>query len=151
MRKSDFIWAMLILTGTTTFVFANAYKWENNGQVEYSQEPPPGVEATKITPPPPPPPSSAPNQTKGMNATPDPLKKGEATKTQDEALKQYQEQDAAIRKTNCDQFQQYLKNMESKARIKLIDSQGNAVLLSQEQRNEEIEKAKEGIKTWCNP
>lgn len=151
MRKSDLIWAMLVLTGATSFAFANAYKWENkDNQTEYSQVPPSGVDSTVI-PPPPPPSSSAPDEKKEVQDINQKFQKEDEAKAKAKAEQQQKAEENKVKNYNCQQARTHLKDMESKARIKLIDAQGNAVLLTQEQRAAEIEKTKEAIKAYCNP
>lgn len=128
---------------------ASAYKWENNDkQVEYSQMPPDNAQVTEI-PPPPAPASSAQTEQAGAQQLIDQQQKQEVTDKREKALNDAKTEEAKAMAHNCEQFRTYLNNLQSKERIKLIDPQGNAVLLSQEQRNAEIAKAKEGIKTYC--
>ncbi len=149
MKKSDLIFSVIVLATATSFAFANAYKWENkDNQVEYSQVPPPNTEATEITPPPPPS-SSAPTEIKQMQNLNEKLNKQEE-KAAEEKAKQAKE--AAINKDkqyNCDLAKKHLADMESKARIRLLDNKGGALQMSQEQRAEEIQKTKDAIEQYC--
>lgn len=129
--------------------FASAYKTENSDkQVEYSQMPPDNAQATEI-PPPPPPSSSAQSEQTGAQQLIDQQQKKEIMDKREKALNDAKEEEEKAMAHNCEQFRTYLSNLESKERIKLIDPQGNAVLLSQEQRAAEIAKANEGINTYC--
>lgn len=147
MSKAITLLSMLVLVMSST-AWASAYKWENSDkQVEYSQMPPDNAQATEIAAPPPP----ASGSTSQSNAQQlvDQQQKQEATDKVQKALNEAKEEEDKAMAHNCEQFRTYLSNLESKERIKLIDSQGNMVMLTQEQRTAEIDKAHEGIKKYC--
>jgi hypothetical protein len=128
---------MLTLVGTA---FASAYKSENsNKEVEYSQLPPDNENAVKIELP-----SPAPSSTSTTQNAKKLLDQPQKEEKKDKIMTQ---QEAAAH--NCQEFKTYLNNLQATEKIKLIDPQGNAVLLTQEQRAAEIEKANEGIKKYC--
>lgn len=150
MRRSDFIWSIIVLTTATTLTFANAYKWENkNNQVEYSQVPPENEEATVI-PPPPPPPSSAAEESKNIKNIENKFKQADEAAAKQKIKDEKKAAIAHDKNYNCNLAKQHLADIQSKARIKLMDN-GSSVLLSQEQRTEEIQKTEEAIKKYCNP
>ena len=131
-------------------VCATAYKWENkDNQVEYSQVPPQTGAVTPIDAPPPPP--SATQSQDSASSLIEGQQKQEIKDKREKALEQAQGEEASAMAKNCEQFKAYRDNLESKARIKLINADGSAVLLSQEQRAAEIQKAEDGIKTYCQP
>lgn len=148
MRRSDFIWSILVLTTATTFAFANAYKWENkNNEVEYSQMPPENQDATVIAAPPTPS-SSAQEEKKAADALQDKFKKEDSDNAKNKAKEAIKAEEKRVMDYNCNLAKKYLADLQSKERIKLTTN-GQTVLLSQEQRTEEIKKTEEAVKKYC--
>ncbi len=52
-------------------------------------------------------------------------------------------------KTICEQAKANLKMMQEHSRIRQKDEYGNEILLSEEQKEKEIQRAKEAVKTYC--
>lgn len=57
----------------------------------------------------------------------------------------------AIKKDNtiCEQAKANLKMMQEHSRIRQKDEYGNEIILSEEQKEKEIQRAKEAVKTYC--
>lgn len=52
-------------------------------------------------------------------------------------------------KTICEQAKANLKMMQEHSRIRQKDEYGNETLLTEEQKEKEIQRAKEAVKTYC--
>lgn len=130
-----------MVTGVTT---AATYKWvDEEGNVNYSQVPPPGHrKVEKIAPPPavapPPPTTETAKQTGEKRAEPD---KGEQQPAVDT------EQEAEIYKRNCEIATSNLDVYKTSNRIKTPD--GNIVRLTDEMREQKIMEAQEAIEKYC--
>ena len=140
-----------ILFWVSSPTFSAIYKWEDaNHEVHYSETPPDNANATLVTPETKP--SSSATQEKAR------FEKLEAqfNKEKEQALKdkeksQKSTEEANLKATNCKGARAQLADLESKPRVKLLDASGNATMLTQEQRNAEIEKTKAVIKENCPP
>jgi hypothetical protein len=135
----------------TSNAFASAYKWENSdNQVEYSQNPPGSESATEIPIPPPSSPDTGTTEQQKVEKMIGEQKSEAMNAKQQKALQEAQNENAAAMANNCEQFQTYLTNLQSKERVKIINPDGTALLLSEEQRAAEIERAKAGVAKYCN-
>ncbi len=140
---------LLLLCLTSSIASANAYRWtDENGQVIYSQQPPPNQNATQIKAPPPPASSAQTEQTSAQKLI-------DTEKAAEEKAKE-QEQAAAIdnitaeeKQVNCLRARQRLTNLQLRNRIKMIGPDGQATMLSEQQKLEEINETKEAIKAYC--
>jgi Domain of unknown function (DUF4124) len=146
----------------SSLVSAQAYKWiDKNGHVQYGDTPPGDAQkVTRLKPPPP-----------GMASTPAPdaaAKKEGAGKDKDKALtpeqafqKRQQERadadqkaakeraEADTRRTNCEQAQANLRQLQSGARVASVNAAGERVFVDDDQRAREIERAQKAVADWC--
>lgn len=140
---------LLILCLTSNIVAANAYRWtDENGQVIYSQQPPTTQTATEIKAPPPPASSAQVEKSSAQKLI-------DAEKSAEEKAKE-QQQAAAIdqitaeeKHVNCLKARQQLTNLQLKNRVKMIGPDGQATMLSEQQKLAEIAKTREAIKVYC--
>jgi hypothetical protein len=150
--KHTLVCLSIITISLASNAFASAYKWENSdNQVEYSQNPPDHVPATEIPIPPPSSPDVGTTEQEKVQGMIEQQKSERMNSKQQKALQEAQDENAAAMAKNCEQFQTYLTNLQSKERVKLIQPDGSGILLSQEQRTAEIEKAKAGVAKYCTP
>jgi len=144
-RSVLFVAAMLIAAGAS----AQQYKWvDKDGKVRYGDVPPPGVKATPMKPPASGPSPAAPAPSAG--AQPDAEKRkrqADAAKEKEKAEKA--EQEAQVRKENCELARDALRTLESGQRISRTDAKGERYFLDDDQRAAETTKARQRVGQWC--
>jgi hypothetical protein len=153
LRRSTVIWVLLAFAAFSAVAESqNMYKWtDDQGEVHYSQFPPPGHKAEKMKAPPPAP---GPSTNAGGNDLQEP---GDATKKQDE--KQAQEENDAkrkaaleeMRKKNCEIARQNLVNLQRGGNVRYKGPNGEVIRLTEEDRQKRIEDANTHIKENCSP
>lgn len=129
---------------------ARTYRWvDEDGNTVYSQSRPPSGKATIIKPPPPP--ATPPEETmKKLQAQREAIsgsgekKNTSKTKAEEEAKK------AEIKKKNCQISRKNLADIELHPRVRMKMPDGSYKQLSDEERQEHIDKIKKNIKTYCN-
>ena len=129
---------------------AEMYKYtDENGQVVYTQFlPEPGVEAETIRGPAPPPSSAKDTR---QNLIDDLVQEAEARqdrKIAGEKAKQQQTRNNQL-KQNCEAARKNLKYLQNRDEHILVDKEGKVMDMSEEQRQQQIEKAKDIIKRDC--
>jgi len=142
---------LLILTSTNTF--AAISKWvDSNGQVHYSDQPPPSDAKAKTL-------SSSANaqdstgsgvaSTKTLAEREAELKKSQLEKKEaaDKAAKKQAGVDA--QQANCNTAQQNLRNLQDSERMFEIDAKGERTYMDENQREQRIAKTKKDISTYC--
>jgi hypothetical protein len=140
--------AVLLLGVFPGVAAAAMYKWvDENGQVQYTQTPPPGgIEATEIQPPP------EPADQEGTIQREETLEKGlderrearekAATETADEAAYQKEKaQRCEAARHRLDQAQYPLTNF--------VDPDGTQRRATEEERQAQIKQAEEQVKKFC--
>jgi hypothetical protein len=160
MSKASFIDKCLLvfLLLYSTGSFAALTKWvDAEGKVHYSDQPPPAnVKAQTLRP----------TATSDVPANAGDTSAASAPKTiaerEAELKKAQQEKQVAAekaareqarvdaKKTNCETSQQNLKTLQSDLRLSEVNTEGERVYLSDEQRQKKIEKAKQDIATYCD-
>ena len=144
MQSSVRILVIYLLAG---HAYAAMYKWvDEDGNVQYSQSPPPaGIEAKTIDPPPPVDSEAAIKQLQ------------ENEKQSSDYLKQRQEQadtsakdeeKLALQKKNCEMAKARLASY-TRPRVKFIQEDGSRVTATEEERQEQIKKSEDMIKEFC--
>jgi hypothetical protein len=134
---------------------AQQYKWvDQDGKVRYGDVPPPGASATRLKPP-----------AQGSAPTPAAAAKKDAEKglTPEQAFRKRQEeaqkgretqakaeQDAAVKRENCERAQTALRTLESGQRISRTDATGERAFLDEQQIAQETAKARQSVQQWCN-
>ncbi len=145
MTKGTAFWqAALICAGLLTTGFSAAaglYKWvDANGNVQYSQDPPPQGKFESIAPPAPAAESTPSGQT-SEQAQPDATKPPPAV--EDTTAKQ----EATINKMNCEAGRKNLDVYNRHRRF--VDEKGDVVTLDDNERAAKIKEAQEMIKKYC--
>jgi Domain of unknown function (DUF4124) len=150
MRRNLTIISTIMLLIWLLPAMARTYRWvDENGTTIYSQSRPPSGKASIIKPPPPP--ATPPEETikrlkKQREAIAESRKKKDAAskKDGDEAKK------AEIKKKNCEASKKNLADIELHPRVRMKLKDGSYKQLTDEERTEQIDKAKKGIETYCN-
>ncbi|MGE5626236.1 MAG: DUF4124 domain-containing protein [Bacillota bacterium] len=126
------------------------YKWvDKNGQVHYSQTPPPttDVQAQSVNiGAPPPDPITLQNQ---QNLAQQIQQKNQ----QDQEAAKKQQQDAqqqAAQKKHCDVLRERLATLQVGGRTATVDTKGNVSYLSDDERNKQIKDAQDQIAKECS-
>lgn len=131
---------------------SSAYQWtDSDGQVHFSQTPPPGVEAKEVPlvkSPPPPPPSATDEKIHQEAQSISEQIEEEKVKTQTAAEDKKRLEQYAV---NCQRAKKYLAELNSKVRIRLTDLQGNMKILTPAEKQQEIDSTNKAIDFYCNP
>lgn len=139
---------LLISLGSDAAVF----RWvDNHGLTHFSDSPPPpGVKdrGQKLAAPPPPavPPEQAVKHLQEMNKRFDTLRKKEQ-KQQQQDLKQAQQK--ARNESNCQAARANLDHLNNRARRRMVDSSGNVIVLTEQERQRQIAQAQAQIDKFC--
>jgi hypothetical protein len=150
IAMGKFLLIFLMLASTNTF--AAISKWvDDQGQVHYSdQPPPPGNQPKTLRED-----ADAPDSASGASATKT-LAEHEAELKKDKAEKQSAADKAAqlkaaedTLKANCANAQQNLRSLESGMRIMEVDANGQRYYVDDTQRQQRIDKAKQDISNSC--
>jgi hypothetical protein len=143
------LWIPIFFLSVPSIAMAGAYRYQDeNGQTVYSQTPPADKDAQVIKPPPPPSSSAVAEKTAiEKNITTEKAKEEKVKEDQHEidASKLTEEE----KRMNCEKAKKYLGELQLKARIKLIGPDGQATMLTEDQKNAEITKTKGMIKSFC--
>jgi hypothetical protein len=147
MKMSYSVLAALLLC-STTLVFADVYRWvDSQGRVQYSDQPPPGSNAKKVTNKP-------------------------ATGTQGSGAKSYQDQDQEFRKRrveeeeaakkqttadqqakttqkNCAEAKSQLSLLQGGGRISKTNEKGEKEFLDEKGIESAIADARKAVADWC--
>lgn len=128
---------------------AKVYKWvDEEGVTHYGEQAPTNKDFELIST------SGAPasskNKAKNTPAAVEASSEKENAKPLDfEEQKKLREQEAQVRKDNCENAKANLKTIEENARIRIMDDNGEYRYLSEEERQQQLERAKNIIATNC--
>jgi hypothetical protein len=140
----------LIIAHFSRPLFAEVYKWEDaDHNINYSETPPNNVDATPMSPPPPPS-SSAEQERAALQKLNDNFNKNTEAAINAQKNAAMKNNEAKIRKTNCERAQIHLKNMLYHPRERLTDAQGDTRQLTNEERDKDIEDTKKAIQEFCS-
>ncbi len=135
--------AMLAVSGP----HAGIYRWTDaEGNVHFSQTPPPDIQAEPVTVHPPPPSSGQPNPELEKATEAFDQWYAERKKREAEAAKKRAEQ--RQRKANCEKARRNLATITSRGRVKLIKGD-EAVALTEEERQALIADLRKQVETFC--
>lgn len=146
MNKGSSFWVLLLgaglLAASATGLAATMYKWtDSEGNVQYTQTPPPRGDFQKLAPPPPPAPP-APETAAPPAAEPTPANDAA---TQDEAERKRLE--ASVAKHNCETARKNLEIYTAFRRV--MNDKGEVVVLGDDERAAKIKEANEMIQKYC--
>jgi hypothetical protein len=149
MIKGSSLWPALLLgaglLAASTNGLAAMYKWtDSEGNVQYSQSPPPQGNFQKMAPPPP-----APPVPEAAPVTTEPAADA-AADAEAEAAKEAAEQkkrEAAVAKENCEVAR---KNAEIYTAFRrVMNEKGEIVVLGDDERAAKLKEANDMIKKYC--
>ena len=150
MRKILFSSHLYVLLTCLFFTFsvpAKMYKWvDENGQVQYTQNPPPGdIEAKEIKPPPKVDTEAA---QRSLEAQKKRVEEQYEERMNAKKENEESEQQAKEKEEKCNQARNRLASFQ-RPRVNLVDEEGNPARATEEQRLAGIEKAKEYLSENC--
>ncbi len=148
-----------VLTGTlalTTLLWlssshAEIYQWtDEKGRKHFSQTPPPSGQYSqkeiKVSPP-----ADQAAAKARLDKLREQRKKAQAEKQQQKEAAQRQASKAKQRQRNCDNARQHLQGLELRPRVLLRNpDDGSVTRLTEEERQQRIDQAKEQIKEYCD-
>tara|TARA_R110002153_G_scaffold107109_3_gene246773 strand:+ start:28469 stop:28930 length:462 start_codon:yes stop_codon:yes gene_type:complete len=140
-----FILSSLIATAT----FAETYKWvDKNGQINYSQQAPRNITATKIKDPLPPAmdPNAAQQQIDELINQQD---SEDQTRLEQQNKNKIEAENEANQETNCNTAQQQLQQYQNNPGRKAIDADSNVTRLTEEERQQKIQELQKNVSKYC--
>jgi len=145
-----FAFAVVALLAATA-VSAQVYEWKDaQGKTHYSDKPPVGTaQVQKIAAPE----SSAPSNSAQKTTADRELEFRKRQKDAQESAEKAKKDQAASTdlKDNCENARRALEVLESGERIALRDGQGERYYMDDAQRQQETDKARQFIQTYCKP
>jgi hypothetical protein len=152
LQRLPVICALLVFTVSSPAADSqNMYKWtDNQGEVHYTQFPPPGRKAEKIQPPPPPaePPKDSVND---LQQQLDTIKQQNDKQLQETKEADQRAEIQKIRKKNCETAKKNLVNLNRGGNVRYMGPNGEAIRLTEEERQKRIDETNQQIKENCNP
>ena len=144
------IWIVACFFLLTGAVLAETYKWvDEEGNVQYTQTPPPpGVEGETIKPPPPP--QVIPEAAASGTEPPDKPEDTQKQNTEQEQVgkEEIDAKNVAIRNKNCQAGKDNLASY-TRPRVRITQADSSRVVATEEERQEMIKKAEAMIKENC--
>lgn len=127
---------------------AVTYKWTDaEGNVHYTQSPPPdGIEAETIKPPPKVDTEAA---NKALEKREKALDESRGKRLKQAEKEKQKEQELALKQSNCEQAKARLATYQ-KPRVNLVDEAGNYTKINEEKRMAELEKSRQLVKEHCD-
>ena len=139
----------LVVALASPGLLAEMYKWvDDQGQVQYSQSPPPGRPAQIIKPPPKVDSKAA--REKLKQQLQDFEVRGDERQEQAEA-DQKKEEEAGERKAACETAREQLTRLESNPRILRVEKDETRTRLTEEERQAAIAEARKQVEKHCGP
>jgi len=139
----------LILSLFATATFAEIYKWvDKNGQTHYSQQAPRDIATTVIKTPPPPAidPNIAQQQ---IDELINQQKSEDQLRLETQNQQQIDAENKANQERNCKIAQQQLQQYQNNPGRRIMDADGNATRLAEEERQQKIQESQENITKYC--
>ena len=129
--------------------YADVYKWiDEDGQVHYSQQPPPGQQAEMIKAPPPP--AIDPAKAQQEIDTLIEQQKADELASEDKTIQAGKEQERANQlKANCQAAKRNLKAYQDNPGRRLMDDKGNVTRPTEEERQQKIRESQQKVKEFC--
>lgn len=139
------IWALAL---SSQSMGTGIYKWvDEQGNVQYTQTPPPGKPATRFeTRPEPVDTEGALEKLKQQRDKSDAFSKERDTEAKEQ---EKSKQEAAQRSENCARARENLRMLETTNRLFRTDEKGERVKMAEEERQEGITKAQSQIEEFC--
>jgi hypothetical protein len=152
LQRLPVICALLVFTVSSPAADSqNMYKWtDNQGEVHYTQFPPPGRKTEIMQPPPPPaePPTGSEND---LQKQLDTIKQQNDKQLQETREADQQAEIQKIRKKNCETAHKNLMNLNRGGNVRYMGPNGEAIRLTEEERQKRIDETNQQIKENCSP
>ena len=144
LQSSVRILGIYLLAG---HAYAAMYKWvDEEGNVQYTQSPPPaGIEADTIKPPPEVDSATAIKQLEEQDKEFDELRN---QRQEQEKKSTEEEAKVAMQKKNCEMARKRLETY-ARPRVRFVQEDGSRVTATEEERQEQIKKSEAMIKEFC--
>lgn len=139
----------LALYSASGIVAAETYKWtDDEGNVHYSQQPPPGdLEAKTIDTP-----NAGSEAGKSeMQRRLEAFQQREEKREEAEKERQRQQKKAEIYRKNCQTAKDRLAELQQSSRVRAFDEDGNMRRLSVEEHQQRVDNVKKDVEEYCNP
>jgi hypothetical protein len=152
LRRISVICALLVFTTPSPAADSQKmYKWtDDQGEVHYSQFPPPGRKTEKLQPPPPPP--ESPNASgNDLQQQLDAVEQQNQEQLQGAKDAQQWAQIQKIRRDNCKTAHQNLDSLQRSGNVRYMGPDGKVMRLTEEERQKRIDETNAQIKENCNP
>ena len=134
---------------------AQMYKWvDEKGVTHYSESPPPGRKSQEVQTAPSPSPKPAEPSSTWSDKERDFRRRSIEREQAEEASKRkqaYEQQQAAMRKQRCASAQRALRVLSEQVPVYRINEKGEREFIEDADRPRAIERAKQGIETYCPP
>lgn len=146
VRRLCLVSAALLLSFS---VHAQIYKWiDENGQTNYSQQPPESGQAETVDVPPPPPinPDEARDEVQELIEQQQAADQAELEAEQQ--AREQAEQQAALQE-NCRIAQENLRSYQNNPGRRVMDQEGNVTRLTEEDRQQKIQEFQEQVELYC--
>jgi hypothetical protein len=150
MRRLDVFPLLALLLLAAAPVDAAMFKWTDaNGNVQYGQHPPAGVNAEPIRSTPAP--KTTPGTVKSPQQRLEELEKQQEAEHKLEAETARKQQDIAQRKANCEHARKNMERLENYGGNRLVQMpDGSYQRLDEERRQSMIEENRKAVKEYCN-
>lgn len=141
---------LALLCSLPFLVQAEIYKWtDENGQVNYTQQPPADRPAEQIEAPPPPPidPEKAQQQVEELIESQEAADAAEAERQQAEQAAEAAEQ---MREENCQTARNNLEQYQNNPGRRVMNADGEVTRPTEEERQEKIAEYQQQVDEFCN-
>jgi len=151
--RSTVIWVLLAWAASSAVAESQSmYKWvDDQGEIHYSQFPPPGRTTEKMKAPPPAPASAAATAENNLKKQIESMNKDEEEQLQGAKDAESWAKIQKIRRENCDTANKNLANLQRGGNVRYVGPNGDVTRLTEEDRQKRIEEANTQIKENCNP
>ncbi len=152
LRRLPVIWALLVFaTASPAADTQDIYKWTNDqGEVQYTQFPPAGRPVEILHGALPPAPSHE-NSGNDLQKQLDAMEQQNDKQLQETRDAEQQAEIQKIRKKNCEIAHKNLINLQRGGNVRYMGPNGEAIRLTEEERQKRIDETNQQIKENCNP
>jgi hypothetical protein len=152
LRRSHAVWALLVFaTASMAAGTQDIYKWTNDqGEVQYTQFPPPGRPVEKLHRALPPAPSPE-NGGNDLQKQLDTMEQQNNKQLQETSDADQRAEIQKIRKQNCETAHKNLVNLNRGGNVRYMGPDGKVMRLTEEERQKRIDETNQQIKENCNP
>lgn len=152
LHRLPVIWILIVFAASSAAADSqNMYKWtDDQGEVHYSQFPPPGRKAEKMQTPPPPA-QSAESVDTDLQKRIEAMDKEKEKQLQETKDADQRAETQKIRKKNCETAHKNLANLQRGGNVRFMGPNGEAIRFTEEERQKRINETSQQIKENCNP